>query len=194
MKSMDEYGLKMCVFQAELFENSVLQQECSSKVFIRRFMYSDLAARIDAEGFFYESTGIIDAFDELDRQYGKTSYGNQKFGMEEMHWIGYMYRYWAYTYEKSSKQLYKFIKPEVLRDLYFSYHSLDPSQAIERILEARGVDDRDQIARGVEIMRRNRKNAQRVSRQYLMPGSPLCVQLLYRGQTYLNNNIPFEII
>ena len=74
-----------------------------------------------------------------------------------MHWIGYIYRYWAYTYEKSSKQLFKYIKPEKLRDLYFPYHSLDPAQAIERILESDGMDNSNQIARGVEILRRVRK-------------------------------------
>ena len=74
-----------------------------------------------------------------------------------MHWIGYIYRYWAYTYEKSSKQLFKYIKSEKLRNLYFPYHSLDPAQAIERILEAKGIDNYDQIARGVEIVRRVRK-------------------------------------
>ena len=70
-----------------------------------------------------------------------------------MHWIGYIYRYWAYTYEKSSKQLFKYIKPDELRALYFPYHSLDPAQAIERIIESKGTDIGDQIAKGVEIMR-----------------------------------------
>ena len=156
MRGMDEYGLKICSFQAELFQRSVTGLECSSKIFIRRFMLSDLAARMDSNGLLFEAAGIEDAFDELDRQYGTTVYGRQKFGTEEMHWIGYIYRYWAYSYEKSSKHLFKFIKPEELRDLFFPYHSLDPAQAIERILEARGVDDTDQIIRGVEIMRRIR--------------------------------------
>ena len=74
-----------------------------------------------------------------------------------MYWIGYLYRYWAYTFEKSSKQVFRSIKPEELRELYFPYHSLDPAQAIERILEAKGMEDRDQITRGVEILRRIRK-------------------------------------
>ena len=58
-----------------------------------------------------------------------------------MHWIGYMYRYWAYTYEQSSKHLFKYIKPEKLRALYFPYHSLDPAQAIDRILESKSTDE-----------------------------------------------------
>ena len=157
MKNMDSYGLKICSFQAELFEKSVLNLNCSSKIFIRRFMYSDLASRLDSNGYYFETTGIENAFDELEHQYGITEYGQQKYSAEEMHWIGYIYRYWAYTYEKSSKQIFKYIKSEKLRNLYFPYHSLDPAQAIERILEAKGIDNYDQIARGVEIVRRVRK-------------------------------------
>ena len=40
-----------------------------------------------------------------------------------------------------------------LRDLYYPYHSLDPSQAIERILEAKGKLENDLTQRGVEILR-----------------------------------------
>ena len=159
MRDMDEIGLKTCSFQAELFGESVALLKCGSKIFIRRYMYSDLASRIDSQGYVFESMDITDAFDELDRQYGETSYGQIKYGTEEMYWIGYIYRYWAYTYEKSSKQLFKTVKPDELRKLYYPYHSLDPSQAVERILEAKGVSDKDEIARGVEIMCRVRKRS-----------------------------------
>lgn len=162
MRDIDAYGLKLCVFQAELFKESVNKLECGSKIFVRRFMLSKLADRMDTEGFYFESTGIDNAFEELEIQYGMTSYGKQKFGIEEMYWIGYIYRYWAYTYKKSSKQLFRFIKPEELRKLYFPYHSLDPAQAIERILEARGVDEKNEIERGVEIIRRNREKYQKL--------------------------------
>lgn len=157
MKNIDSYGLKICAFQADLFEKSASNLLCSSRIFVRRFMYSDLASRLDLNGYVFEASSIEDAFDELDRQYGKTEYGHQKYSAEEMHWIGYMYRYWAYTYEQSSKHLFKYIKPEKLRALYFPYHSLDPAQAIDRILESKSTDEKDQIARGVEIMRKIRK-------------------------------------
>ena len=62
MKKIDGYGLKICAFQAELFKESLTVQNCSSKIFIRRFMYSDLAARMDANGFYYASYSITDAF------------------------------------------------------------------------------------------------------------------------------------
>ncbi len=125
-------------------------------------MNSDLAKRIDAGGIMFESTDVSNAFQELEDQYGVSVYGSEKYATEELRWIGYLYRYWCYVSEKTSKQLYKEVKPERLRKLYLPYHSLDPLQAIERITEesapivVRNVDD---VARGVEIMRkiRNRR-------------------------------------
>ena len=90
------------------------------------------------------------------------SYGKEKYSEAELYWIGYIYRYWSYTYQKTSKQIYKFIKPKELRSLYYPYHSLDPAQAIERILEAKGVDEKDMTARGVEIMREIMKNERKI--------------------------------
>ena len=156
MKRIDTYGLKLCAFQAELFKNSAVKEACSSRIFIRRFMNSDLAARMDSPGFYFEATSIPDAFEEINLQYGKTDYGQTKYSPEELYWMGYLYRYWAYISGMSSRQLYKKAKPEELKSLYFPYHSLDPEQAIERILEAKGIGQENDIARGVDIMRRVR--------------------------------------
>ena len=57
----------------------------------------------------------------------------------------------------TSKQLYRLVKPKELRDLYYPYHSLDPANAIERIMEAKGIKEYtegEMIQRGVEILRR----------------------------------------
>lgn len=67
--------------------------------------------------------------------------------------MGYLYRYWAYTYEISSKHVYKQMKANELRKLYYPYHSLDPAQAIERILESKGIEEEDYIEKGVRILR-----------------------------------------
>ena len=161
MKEMDSYGLKLCKFQAELFEQSINAAECSSAIFIRRFMLSDLAKRMDKEGTLFEALDIADAFLEIETQFGPSSYGKIKFGKEELYWSGYIYRYWAYMTGETSRQIYKIIKPDELRKLYFPYHSLDPEQAIERIKESKNMTDEDEIARGVmilRIVREKRKN------------------------------------
>ena len=159
MRRMDSLGLKMCSYQAMLFEASLDQTDCSSKIFILRFMNSDLAKRMDQAGIPFDSLAISDAIDEVENQYGTSSYGIIKFTIEEMHWIGYIYRYWAYVTGKPSKQIYKTVKPEKLRMLYFPYHSLDPLQAIERIMEETeptGHQEIDDIAKGVLVLRKVR--------------------------------------
>ncbi|MCI5688572.1 MAG: antitoxin [Emergencia sp.] len=158
MRKIDEIGLKLCKIQGDVFSASVKETECSSPIFMRRFMNSQVAQRMDFGGFLFEACDTDQIFDEINTEFGKSSYGKEKYSESELYWIGYIYRYWSYTYQKTSKQIYKFIKPKELRGLYYPYHSLDPTQAIERILEAKGVNERDLTAKGVKIMRDIMKN------------------------------------
>ena len=154
MKTMDEAGLKLCRAQAELFVSSITMTTCSSAVFLRRFMNSSVAKRMDNGSFLFESSTDQSVLAEIEEEFGKTDYGKVKFSENELYWIGYLYRYWCYTYEKSSKQVYRIIKPTELRGLFFPYHSLDTGAAIERILEAKNSREEDMTERGVEILRR----------------------------------------
>lgn len=159
MRKMDSLGLKMCSYQAALFEKSAVLTDCSSKIFMRRFMNSELARRMDDYGFMFEALDVTDAIVEIEHQYGKSSYGSEKFSAEELYWMGYITRYWSYVTGKPTRRIYKLIKPEQLRKLYFPYHSLDPLQAIERItedIEPEEYKEADDIARGVVILRKVR--------------------------------------
>lgn len=156
MREIDDYGLKVCRYQGNLFRESLDYTECSSPVFLRRFMYSEVAERMDTDGFLFEALDVQAAIDEVQNQYGESDYGSIKYGKNELYWMGYLYRYWAYTRESSSKSIFKIVKPGALNELYFPYHSLDPSQAIERIVEAKGMTEAGMIKRGVEVMRRVR--------------------------------------
>ncbi len=85
-----------------------------------------------------------------------------------MHWIGYIYRYWAYISGRTSKEVYRLVKPGQLRRLYFPYHSLDPRQAIERISEASGfgiTNEASDISKGVIALRKVRNRTRRFSRR-----------------------------
>lgn len=154
MRTFDETGLKLSRMQAELFVLSASKLECSSPIFLRRFMLSKVAARMDRDGFLYESCTAAGILQEIEEEFGATNYGKEKYSTEELYWMGYLYRYWSYTYEKSSKQVYKLMKPKELRGLYYPYHSLDPAQAIERILESKNLGEEDLTQKGVEILRR----------------------------------------
>ena len=121
---------------------------------------------MDSAGFVFESVDIYDAINELEEQYGESTYGTVKFSLDELRWIGYIYRYWAYISGRSSKQIYGMIKPGKLRQLYFPYHSLDTYKAIERITEESGIgidEDLYDISKGVAAMRKVRKKPSKVS-------------------------------
>lgn len=117
-------------------------------------MLSKVAVRMDQDGFLYESCTEEGILQEIEEEFGATNYGKEKYSTEELYWMGYLYRYWCYTYEKSSKQVYKQIKPKDLRQLYYPYHSLDPAQAIQRILESQNLVEEDLTQKGVQILRR----------------------------------------
>lgn len=154
MKVIDAIGLKLCKMQARVFELSASKLSCSSAIFLRRFMHSEVASRMDHPGFMNEACDENSILQEIESQFGSTDYGSEKYKPNELYWIGYLYRYWCYTYEERSKQVYKIIKPRELRELYYPYHSLDPAQAIERILEAKQIHSQDYTQQGVEVFRR----------------------------------------
>lgn len=162
MKKMDNDGLILCRLQGEIFERSADVYPSSSPVFIRRFMRSELAGRMDTAGFLDRPFYKDDAFEEIDDEYGKTDYGKNKFTGEELFWMGYIYRYWSYIYDMPSVRAYRIIPSRELRELYLAYHTLDPAHAVARILEAKGIATEEEaiIKRGVEIMRRIRLTKQ----------------------------------
>lgn len=80
-----------------------------------------------------------DILNMIEEEYGASKYGSVKYNLNELYWIGYLYRYFSYTYNMSSIQVYKIVKPKELRGLYLPYHTLDPSQAIERILGSKNL-------------------------------------------------------
>ncbi len=158
MRKIDKDGLILCELQATVFENSIDKMDSSSEIFIRRFMKSKIVRKFD-DGSVLESNiqanGILEVVDE---EYGTTEYGTVKYTRNEMYWIGYIYRYFAITYELTSAQVYKMVKPRELRNVFLPYHTMDPSQAIERVLEAKGIfnDENMELKRQYEIFKRVR--------------------------------------
>ncbi len=159
MKKIDKDGLLLCELQATTFENSIDKTKSSSEIFIRRFMRSKIAKRLDNESVLESNIQANDILQLVDEEYGVSDYGSVKYTHNEMYWIGYLYRYFSITYELTSVQVYKIVKPKELRSLFLPYHTMDPSQAIERILEAKGMltDENTELERQYEIFKRVRK-------------------------------------
>ena len=162
MKKIDKDGLVLCELQAKAFELSISVQATSSEIFIRRYMNSKIAEEMDNIAVLQTNIQEKDILERVDEEYGKSDYGSVKYYPNEMYWIGYLYRYYSYTYEKTSVQAYKTIKPKELRGLFRAYHTMDTAQAIDRILEAKGMtpDSVNEEKRQYEIFKRIRTSNQ----------------------------------
>lgn len=163
MRPLSEEQRSVCSMQAKLFELSTGASEDGSAVFVRRFMHSDVAKRIDDGTYAYAANTIEQVIHDVDAEYGGKPYGSVRYSRSEMHWMGYLYRFMCFALQLSSKRAYGVIGARELRTLYQPYHSLSSEQAIERILEARGMDadalmgvPNMSIAKGVEVLKRIR--------------------------------------
>lgn len=139
MKKMNSDDFILCDLQAKTFELSIEKMDVSSEFFIRRFMKSQTIEIFDNKSILDTNLQPHDILELLNEEYGVSHYGSLKYTKDEMFWIGYLYRYFAITYDLTSLEVYKIIPSKELRGLFLPYHTMDPSQAIERILEAKGT-------------------------------------------------------
>lgn len=158
MREMDKDERLLCELQGKIFERSAEEYGTSSAVFVRRYMKSDYAARMDREGFVDRPTDAEEAYEALDTQYGKSDYGSEKYPSDELFWMGYIYRYWAIAFEMSSKAVYRICNVSDMHYAYYAYHTLDPLAAVQRLMEAKGrpVNEKGQIEAAVKILRQLR--------------------------------------
>lgn len=158
MRKIDHDGLLLCKIQGAIFENSLKKTSTSSEIFIRRFMLSDIAKQFDSKAYLDGTLTKDEVFELIKEEYGESNYGKNKYNSEALYWIGYLYRYFSYTYELTSKQVYRYVKPKELNGLYLAYHSLSCAQAIERILEAKNIsfDIDEQNKRLLQIIKETR--------------------------------------
>ncbi len=154
MRALDSNDLLLCRMQGRFFESSVHMTGCASAVFVRRFMNSQLAERMDSGAFLFESSTHEQLFEELDQEFGASDYGKANFASDELYWMGYLYRYWARAFETRSAHVFKCIGAKELRELFGPYHTLDPEQAIRRIAEAKGIElEQDDNELAVKVLR-----------------------------------------
>jgi len=144
MRQIDDMGYKLCNYQADLFEHSATQTDCSSLVFVKQFMSSNIASRMDEISFLFEAIDVPQCLDELAKE-KKLSQGSEKYPSYILSWIGYIYRYIAYTREISSRVLFTIVNTKDLYAVYEAYHSLDPEEATIRILESAGTMPNDPV-------------------------------------------------
>ena len=142
-RELDTEGILLASFQAKVCALSLSRVDVSSPIFLRRLMKSDLLMKVDEGNSATLSLDEDEAFAELERQYGIRSYGKIRYSEGALHWIGWMYRYIAYTRHAPSRLVYRLIKPDYLNSVYPVYHTQDEEWAFARILESRGLTEAD---------------------------------------------------
>ncbi|MDO4808326.1 MAG: hypothetical protein Q4A07_13875 [Coriobacteriales bacterium] len=160
MGVIDDSARATCDFQGRVFEASAERLgHCGSAVFVRRFMRSAVARRIDLSGAVWDGADPQNVVMEVDAEYNGRPYGKEVYPQEVLYWMGYVYRCGTYVTNYSSSALYAVVGAREMRELYYAYHTLDPAQCVERILESRHIKlEEDTLQRGVEALRRIRSN------------------------------------
>lgn len=140
MRAFDHNGLLLCEYQAKLFEKS-FELNCSSPVFIRRFLHSELSRKLDEGYSAFLSLDVNEGIESINNRYNDSSYGQEKYSKNSLFWVGYMYRYICYTREQSSSFVMKIFKHQQMNSVYYVYHTQDPEWCINNLLELNGLDD-----------------------------------------------------
>jgi len=138
MRKFDHNGLLMAEYQGNLFEKSE-EMNCSSPIFIRRFLHSDLLKSLDNDSSV--SLDVNEGIQSIMEQFGDTSYGKEKYSRASLFWMGYMYRYIAYTREQETSYIMKLFNHKQMNAVYYTYHTQDPEWCIESLLNLNNISE-----------------------------------------------------
>lgn len=141
MREFDLNGLRLAEYQGKLFEASAQQLECSSAVFLRRFLHSDLLKILDTNDSSRISLNVQDGLDMIETKYGPSKYGKEKFSCESLFWMGYLYRYISYTRNVETTLLFKIFDYKKINELYYTYHTQSMEWCIDNLLNLYNLNE-----------------------------------------------------
>lgn len=139
---IDEKIVCIAKIQGALFEYSCKKKECASSFFVKQFLYSSVAKRMNNIEFLYSSIDVAELYNELKSE-KKLNVGKEIYPEVVMYWMGYLLAIMAIKKNMSSKQIYRIITPKELYISYEAYHSLDIEDAIDRILDSKKNNKND---------------------------------------------------
>ena len=140
MRKFDHNGLLLAEYQGKLFEKSY-DLKCSTGIFIRRFIHSNLLNTLDSNNPALLSLDVNEGISSIIEQFGDTDYGKTKDSKSALFWMGYIYRYISYTREVSTKFIAKLFDYRQMNDVYYAYHTQDPEWCIGSLLELNHLDE-----------------------------------------------------
>lgn len=132
---MTSIELQLCDIQGRLFKLSV-QRGIGSAEFIKVFMKSATAKALDSTYNRMQWAGEEYLLEEFIDKAGDRFEKSREVYIEEMiYWIGYIYRYWHYVTEESSKEIYKQAPVKVMKQNYTRLYMMTPEEVIEILKE-----------------------------------------------------------
>lgn len=140
LKKIDQIISNLAHSQAMIFEHSV-EEGLPSKMFIKCFMLSDEARRLDELSLEMAGLSEIEIYNSI-RVKIKSKRG-QLLSYPVMHFIGYFYRVAVYLSGYSSKQIYERIPVNFLERNYLVLHSFAIEEAVREVFEILKIEDND---------------------------------------------------
>ncbi len=140
MKKFDYKGLLLAEYQGKLFEKSS-ELNCSTAIYIRRFLHSELLKKLDKNDPSYLSLDVNEGVDSILEQSGDSDYGKVKYSKSALFWTGYMYRYILYTREQSTKFIMGVFSYKQMNDVYYPFHTQDLEWCIQSLLEINNLTE-----------------------------------------------------
>lgn len=159
MRKADNLCYDFCSYQAEIFSKSCNVLDCSSKMFLRRFFYSNFACRLDFYEFYTFSLDVDECFNSIKSEFGDSTYGRVKLPEKVLHFIGYISRYICYTREVTSLFFYHTFGVDYLIEKYSVLHTQSEEYVLQELLDVNGLSedifDQEKMLKAVLKRRQN---------------------------------------
>lgn len=123
---------QLCDIQGRLFELA-LQEGYDCPLFIESFMNSRAAAALDDVYDRLQWAGEEYILEELNDETGGLQKAGETYAREVMYWAGYVYRYWHYYLDESSRDIYKIANAITMNECWLGFHTLDVEMAVDNL-------------------------------------------------------------
>lgn len=73
--------------------------------------------------------------EEIEEEAGGLKKAGIVYDREIMYWTGYVYRYWYYYANITSRDIYKIANAQLMHDSWLGFHTLDVEMSIDNLVE-----------------------------------------------------------
>ena len=122
-KELSSFELQLCDIQGRLFELA-LKNNIKYPDFAEKYMNSQTAAFMDYPYDRLQWAGEEYILENLIDEVILEKCAGENYDREEVYWMGYVYRYWHFYTNESSKQIYSQADASLMRSCYLGFHTM----------------------------------------------------------------------